>query len=154
MSKQVRPKDTEDPPRTLDLGMFDGTISAYTTGINSSALSEALGSSYSTLFSGGDNTIQSINRTQFPDINDFYVSQAAEVGLFTYNKKVVIGAEFQSFVDGSDINATAWYSGQPFHAMPVSVAFLMNSFARQVRQKTVWAFVSTAQRWQCQNVVM
>ena len=129
---QVRPKDINDQARTMNLGMFDGTISAYSSGgINSTALSTALGSNYSTLFSGA-NTIQAMNRTQYPDINQFYLQQARQVGLYTYNKQVVIGAVFEPQAGTSAVDATAWYSGQPYHAMPVALAYLVNAFARQV----------------------
>ena len=117
----------------MDLGMFDGTLSAYTAGLNPSFLSEALASNYSTLFPGSGDTVQPVDRSQFPDMNQFYLSQAADVGLFTYNQKVVVGAQFQPSGSGGGVDATAWYSGQPFHALPVSVGFLMNAFARQVR---------------------
>ena len=129
---QVRPKDINDPARTMNLAMFTGSISAYSSGITPTTQSAALGTKYSTLFTGAD-TIEVMNRTQYPNVSDFYLDQASRVGLYTYNKKVVIGAVFQPSSGTSGVNATAWYSGQPYHAMPVALAYLMNAFSRQVR---------------------
>ncbi|XP_076468817.1 phospholipid-transporting ATPase ABCA3-like isoform X2 [Babylonia areolata] len=113
----------------LTLEMFDSTCSAYTSGITPTPYSLALATSYSSQFSG-DDQIQAIDRKKFPKVTDFYLAQAEELGLSTYNKKVVIGAQFEA--DGSLVNATAWYSGQPYHAMPVSLAYFMNAFVREV----------------------
>lgn len=65
-------------------------------------------------------------------MNDFYLAQEKEIGLFTYNKRVIIGADFEPDGVNGTFNATAWFSGQPFHAEPLALAFLMNAFARQV----------------------
>jgi hypothetical protein len=50
--------------------------------------------------------------------------------LFTYNKRVVVGADFEPAANGVDV--TAWYSGQPYHAMPISMAYIMNAMAKEV----------------------
>lgn len=128
---QVQPKDSNAQPLTLDLSMFDGSISAYSSGLNPNFISQSLGSNYSALFHG-DNTIQQINRSQYKDINQFYLTQAHEIGLYTYNKKVVIGANFEPNSGDKGLMATSWYSGQPYHAMPTALAYLMNAVARQV----------------------
>lgn len=125
---KVRPKEGNDPPITLTLGMFDGTISSVGSGLNPMALSIALAANYTSQFGGGDK-IDQIDRTKYSNMNDYYLNQSARVGLFTYNKKVVIGANFEP---SGDLEASAWYSGQPYHAMPAALAYLMNAFARQV----------------------
>ncbi|KAK7486554.1 hypothetical protein BaRGS_00022220, partial [Batillaria attramentaria] len=128
---KVKPKDGSEPPRTLTLDMFDGTISSYSTGLSPSVLSQAIGANYTTLFSG-DDEFREINRTKYQDINQYFLNQADDVGLFTYLKKVVMGADFEPGNGTSGLAATAWYSGQPYHAMPTALAYLMNGLARQV----------------------
>ncbi|KAK7486553.1 hypothetical protein BaRGS_00022219, partial [Batillaria attramentaria] len=128
---KVQPKDSSEPPRTLTLDMFDGTISSYSAGLSPSVLSQALGANYTTLFSG-DDEFREINRTKYQDINQYFLNQSDDVGLFTYLKKVVMGADFEPGNGTSGLAATAWYSGQPYHAMPTALAYLMNALARQV----------------------
>ncbi|XP_070193926.1 phospholipid-transporting ATPase ABCA3-like [Littorina saxatilis] len=127
---KVRPKEANDPALTLDLGMFDGTISAYSAGINPTLDSVALATNYSSLFSGSD-TARSIDRAHYSNINYFFTNLSQDVGLYTYNKRVAIGANFEP--NGSaGVDVTAWYSGQPYHAMPASLAYVMSAFAGQV----------------------
>ncbi|XP_076468710.1 phospholipid-transporting ATPase ABCA3-like [Babylonia areolata] len=128
-SEKAKPQANNEVSLDLTLEMFDSTCSAYTSGITPTPYSLALATSYSSQFSG-DDQIQAIDRKKFPKVTDFYLAQADELGLSTYNKKVVIGAQFEA--DGSLVNATAWYSGQPYHAMPVSLAYFMNAFVREV----------------------
>ncbi|XP_076468682.1 phospholipid-transporting ATPase ABCA3-like [Babylonia areolata] len=126
---KIKPHAINEVSLDLTLRMFHGTISDYTSGINPTPNSLALATDYSTQF-WGDDRIRAINRTRFPNVNDFFLAQAQGLGLYTYNKKVVIGAQFEA--DGSLVDATAWYSGQPYHAMPVSLAYFMNAFVREV----------------------
>nr|KAG5699336.1 hypothetical protein BaRGS_004273 [Batillaria attramentaria] len=84
-----------------------------------------------TLVSVGDDEFREINRTKYQDINQYFLNQADDVGLFTYLKKVVMGADFEPGNGTSGLAATAWYSGQPYHAMPTALAYLMNGLARQ-----------------------
>ncbi|XP_076468788.1 phospholipid-transporting ATPase ABCA3-like isoform X1 [Babylonia areolata] len=128
-SEKAKHQANNEVSLDLTLEMFNSTCSAYTSGITPTPYSLALATGYSSQFSG-DDQIQAIDRKKFPKVTDFYLAQAEELGLSTYNKKVVIGAQFEA--DGSLVNATAWYSGQPFHAMPVSLAYFMNAFVREI----------------------
>nr|KAG5699338.1 hypothetical protein BaRGS_004275 [Batillaria attramentaria] len=70
---------------------------------------KALGANYTTLFSG-DDEFREINRTKYQDINQYFLNQSDDVGLFTYLKKVVMGADFEPGNGTSGLAATAWYS--------------------------------------------
>lgn len=128
----MRPSDLADPPVTLTLDMFDGSISAYSTGFSATSRSLALGSSYKSLADEG-NIFDEVDLSRYSNMSNFYLSLASDIGLFTYNKKVVMGGEFEPLSGGDNLTAVAWYSGQPYHAMPIAVSYLMNAFARQVR---------------------
>ena len=118
-----------DPPLTLDLSPFHFSLSSYSSGIRPKNFSRDLAGNYSTFFLG-DNKVEIIDRHQFPSITDYYLDKANRSGMYTYNWKVVIGADFQPIKDG--LRVTAWYSGQPYHAQPVSVVYLVNALLRQV----------------------
>ena len=59
---------------------------------------------------------------------DYLLSTAAQVGTATYNKRVIVGAQFDQLADGS-VSAVGWFNGQPFHAQPVSLAYTISALA-------------------------
>lgn len=109
----------------------DDTISAVGTGLNPSVLEQELASSYIKLFEGAG-VIQTIPRMQYKTVNDYYLGQAAKLGRFIYNTKVMIGAEFQSTADNKTIIATAWYSTHLYHTRPIALAYLTNAVLQKV----------------------
>ena len=48
---------------------------------------------------------------------------------------MIIGAQFDPPTSGS-LKATAFWSGQPYHALPISIAYLLNGLARGMYQNT------------------
>ncbi|KAL8603343.1 hypothetical protein ACOMHN_039706 [Nucella lapillus] len=128
---KVRPNEANEPPVNLNLEMFRETISAYTPGLLPVPETLALANNYTSQFSG-DNIIGLMDRGIYPDVVDFYLHQAKTLGKYTYNKKVVIGAQFESDQGYNGLIVTSWYSGQPYHALPVSMAYVMNAFAKEV----------------------
>lgn len=63
-------------------------------------------------------------------MSEYMLHRARQLTTAIYNKKMIIGAEFQPPVSKQNLIATAYYNSQPYHAQPISVAALLNGLAR------------------------
>ncbi|XP_050413869.2 phospholipid-transporting ATPase ABCA3 [Patella vulgata] len=124
----VQTDPIQKPSLTLNLAPFGGSISSYGVS-NATTMNNDLSDKYGNLFSAAVDTAQNLTATEAQDYNSYFVSKAAALGTRTYNRKMVIGAEFSDDGAGNTV-AKMWYNGQPYHSAPISVAYMMNTFAR------------------------
>ena len=90
------------------------------------ALTDTLADAYAGQFSNRHNRPKVSLRQQ--PMADFLLSTAAQIGTTTYNKRVIVGAQFDQLADGS-VKAVGWFNGQPYHAQPVSLAYTISALA-------------------------
>ena len=91
------------------------------------ALTDTLAETYASQFRSKHN-LQKVALNQQP-MNDFLLSTATQIGTTTYNKRVIVGAQFDQSADGN-VTAVSWYNGQPYHAEPISLAYTLNALAK------------------------
>ncbi|XP_041356253.1 phospholipid-transporting ATPase ABCA3-like [Gigantopelta aegis] len=125
-------KDAEVPSMKLSLAPFGKTSVPYTSGVTSSEETSHLADVYSSLVSR-DHEPDRIDRKMYRNISDYFLKKAEDMGLASYNKRVMIGAEFDERA-GPNAGivrryATAYYNGQPIHTLPISMAYIMNAVA-------------------------
>ncbi len=113
-----------DVPLQLDLSIYPGgSFVTLWNGNTSDPLSISLTKSYNDELSGTTNDIEHVTDTL--DSNEYFIQRGRELGLDTYNKKMVIGAQFMS-----SQNIVAYYNIYPFHAAPVSLHYAMNAILK------------------------
>ena len=61
---------------------------------------------------------------QYADFDAFTLRRADQMGISTFNKKVIVGMELLSpdLQNDSQVTAIAYYNGQPYHAQPIAVS--------------------------------
>ncbi|XP_012941784.1 ATP-binding cassette sub-family A member 3 [Aplysia californica] len=126
---EARPQGTDEPPLTFDLAPFEGSYVPYTSGLNPSALGTKFGDLYAGQFGPSDVT-EVVDLSNNKTFNDYTLKRADELGTSTFNKKVIVGMELISpnLQADSNVSAIAFYNGQPYHAQPIAVNYLMNTF--------------------------
>ncbi|KAK6177284.1 hypothetical protein SNE40_015412 [Patella caerulea] len=124
----VQTDPIQKPSLTLNLAPFGGSLSSYGVS-NATTRNNDLSDKYGTLFPATVDTTQKLTATEAQDYNSYFVSKAAALGTRTYNRKMVIGAEFSDDGAGNTV-AKMWYNGQPYHSAPISVSYMMNTFAK------------------------
>ncbi|XP_025110610.1 ATP-binding cassette sub-family A member 3-like isoform X3 [Pomacea canaliculata] len=115
------------PSLRLNLDVFTKTTVVYSSGHPPSTHTTNLGNSYSSLFDK-DKTLKKADK----NITLYFLDQAKELEREGYVKQLIIGGEFRPVEKSEEVEITAWYSGQQFHALPISVAHVINAFARVV----------------------
>ena len=58
-------------------------------------------------------------------MNNYTLERASELGVATYNKKMIIGMESLKPVKLGTLAAVAVYNGQPLHAKAISVSLFL-----------------------------
>ncbi|KAK7485122.1 hypothetical protein BaRGS_00023662, partial [Batillaria attramentaria] len=125
---KARPQSTTEPPAIFNLDPFSSTFIPYSNGSSPDNMTSTFAAKYSSQFDDS-HTVEEKDLTQ-QNMSDHILELAAKLGTATYNKRVIVGAKFEQS-DSSDVMATAYYNGQPYHAQPVSLLYLLNAMARQ-----------------------
>lgn len=88
-----------------------------------------LAAAYSSQFSSS-HQLTLVNYSSSEDkVTQFCIERAQTLGLASYNKRLIVGAEFLASSNGS-LLAKAHYNGQPYHAQPISLAYMLNGLVR------------------------
>ncbi|XP_071081907.1 phospholipid-transporting ATPase ABCA3-like [Haliotis cracherodii] len=119
--EKTRPGVLSEESLVLDLSPFGGSYVPYQNG--SVTLTESFAQSYIGQLGSGD-TAEFADFSQ-GNMTTHLLSRADQLGVSTYNKRVIIGAEYQS-----ETVARGYYNGQPFHAAPISLAYMMNGMLK------------------------
>ncbi|XP_076468754.1 phospholipid-transporting ATPase ABCA3-like [Babylonia areolata] len=131
---KARPQTLTEPPLDFNLSPFGATTIPYSNGSRPDTESNAAAEVYSRQF-GNDQTTVKVDLNQRSVLN-FLLDKATEIGTSTYNKRVIVGAEFEPS-RARGLRVTAWYNGQPFHAEPISLAYALNGLARHYVNSSV-----------------
>ncbi|XP_071081909.1 phospholipid-transporting ATPase ABCA3-like [Haliotis cracherodii] len=121
---EVEPTIPGEAPLTLDLAPFGGSFVPYNDGTPAVALTQALGTAYSDQFVGTADTPEKMNLSN-SDANAYFLARANNLGIGQYNKKMMIAAEY-----ASNTVAKGYYNGQSFHAISISLSYMMNAMLK------------------------
>ncbi|KAK3796087.1 hypothetical protein RRG08_044081 [Elysia crispata] len=115
-----------EPSLTLNLKPYGRTYIPFTSGLNPTTQR----TNFTALYKAQFGTSQVLKEFSMPpyDFNNYTLETAAKLGTTTYNKKVVIGMESIEQNRSESLAAVAFYSGQPYHAVGVTMNYLMNTF--------------------------
>ncbi|KAK7101994.1 phospholipid-transporting ATPase ABCA3-like [Littorina saxatilis] len=128
---KARPQSVTEPALAFNLNPFGGTTIPYSNGSIPNATSNAVAKMYHDQFDSS-HSLPKVDVTQ-RSMDDYLVGTAESLGTNTYNKRVIVGAEFNSSME-----ARAWYNGQTYHAEPISLSFMLNALAKHaVSNKSV-----------------
>ncbi|KAL8611831.1 hypothetical protein ACOMHN_041293 [Nucella lapillus] len=117
---------SEEKPLSFDLTPFGTTYVGYSNGSSPVAATENAATAYAGYFSSHNMRKVDVEST-YTNMSVYLLSLASSLGTSTYNKMVIIGAQFDD--TGSTLKATAFYSGQPYHALPISISAVLNGLA-------------------------
>ncbi|RUS82911.1 hypothetical protein EGW08_009334 [Elysia chlorotica] len=115
-----------EPPLTLDLEPYGHSYIPVTAGLNPSPARTKFTSLYMAQF-GKSHTVEEFSKPPY-DLNNYTLKRATELGTATYNKKMIIGMESIEPSGSESLAAVAFYNGQPYHAVAVSMNYLVNTF--------------------------
>ncbi|KAL8560975.1 hypothetical protein ACOMHN_061189 [Nucella lapillus] len=131
---KARPQTLAQPPLDFTLDPFSTTTVLYSDGAKPSADTTELAELYGAQF-GSDQNVMKVDLKQ-QSMLDFLVNKAKEIGTTTYNKRFIIGAQFEPSPTWR-VHATSWYNGQPYHAQPVALAYTLNALAKALVNSSV-----------------
>ncbi|XP_070191604.1 LOW QUALITY PROTEIN: phospholipid-transporting ATPase ABCA3-like [Littorina saxatilis] len=124
----VTPEE-QNQPLNFTLSPFGRTYVPYSNGTNPTTASAAAARAYA-LQIGKTQSLEDVNlESDWANMSEYLLLRAKNLGTNNYNKKVVIGAQFDSD-NAYSLLARAYYNGQPFHALPTSVSYLLDGLAR------------------------
>lgn len=123
------PKVKDEPSLTLDLQPFgNGLTELYYSGDEPTNFTKDLTRLYA-------NHMQS--RGDFPHritngpVDNYFVNTTISVGISTFNKKYIIGLDTNRNTTQAVTDVTAYFNGQPFHSVPISIAYTMDALLKQ-----------------------
>ncbi|XP_067683603.1 phospholipid-transporting ATPase ABCA3-like [Haliotis asinina] len=119
--EKTRPGVLSEESLPLNLNPFGGSQVPYRNG--SVALTESFAKSY--IGQLGDGDTAEYAETSQGNMTTYLLTRADQLGVSTYNKRVIIGAEYES-----DTVARGYYNGQPFHAAPIALSYMMNGILK------------------------
>ncbi|XP_055882496.1 phospholipid-transporting ATPase ABCA3-like isoform X1 [Biomphalaria glabrata] len=123
---ESRPKISTQPKLVYDLKPFTDVLIPYSVRERPSQEEKKFLDLYAAQFPSYSKEF--FKTTASFSFSNYTIRRAQELGASTYNKKMVIGMALIEPKLDETMAAVAEYSGQPYHALPVSVNYLMNSF--------------------------
>ncbi|XP_076469399.1 phospholipid-transporting ATPase ABCA3-like [Babylonia areolata] len=120
----------EEAVLDFNLSPFGTTYVAYSNGSAPTAGTENAASVYAGTLSS-ESLRQVDVASAYTNMSEYLLSLATSLTTSVYNKEVIIGAQFDPpATGGNTLKATAFYNGQPFHALPVAVSAMLNGLAK------------------------
>ncbi|XP_059179614.1 phospholipid-transporting ATPase ABCA3-like [Physella acuta] len=117
---KARPKGSDEPALTFSLKDFGSNYVPCGASDGNSKF-RAL---YQSQFSGSQ--MENFSLAGGYTFDNYTLKRAGDLGTATFNKRMIVG---MGVIDSATDNlvVTAAYNGQPYHAQPISVNFLMNT---------------------------
>ncbi|KAH9488682.1 ATP-binding cassette sub- A member 3 [Bulinus truncatus] len=124
---EARPKGSTEPSLNFDLKAFSDPIIPFSFRQSPNTDETNFHNLYGSQF--GSYQKESFSTNSSYSFSDYTVKRAVELGTSTYNKKMVIGMEILQANSSLNetISAAAAYNGQPYHAQPISLNYLLNT---------------------------
>ncbi|GFO39492.1 ATP-binding cassette, sub-family a (abc1), member 3b [Plakobranchus ocellatus] len=111
-----------EPPLILNLEPFGQTYIPFTVGLNATPAHQQFADLYKTQFGSSENLEEfQIGKPPYKTFDNYTLRRASQLGLSTFNRKVIIG---MSVIDptGSETSAAvAFYNGHPYHSRGIAV---------------------------------
>ncbi|XP_055881820.1 phospholipid-transporting ATPase ABCA3-like [Biomphalaria glabrata] len=138
---EARPKSSSEPALNFDLNAFSDPIIPYSIRNLSSPIEKSFYDLYGSQFSNKEPFITNENYS----FANYTVRRAVNLGTSTYNKRMVIGMALlePNASLNKDIKAVAEYNGQPYHAQPISMNYLLNSILQYYVNSSSYSFQSS-----------
>ncbi|KAK3101854.1 hypothetical protein FSP39_006814 [Pinctada imbricata] len=123
-TEKTIPKVEDEPALVFNLDPFKDAITIYSDD-TSNTLSSNLASNYTALFKSKGIALENAGSTS---MDDFVVQKAESLGIATFKKRYAVAGDFQP--DGANVNATAYFNGQPYHAVAISLNYMMDTLLK------------------------
>ncbi|XP_060066248.1 phospholipid-transporting ATPase ABCA3-like [Ylistrum balloti] len=114
------PKPGNEPALLLDLAPFG---SSSVTGYRSSNVTSNISTVYKDTFSGYK-TQEFLPSSTFMDE---LLKNAKDIGTATFNKRYIVGADFNYNISNAKLEVTSFFNGEPYHSPAIAVAYTMNA---------------------------
>ncbi|XP_070191694.1 phospholipid-transporting ATPase ABCA3-like [Littorina saxatilis] len=115
----------------LDLSAYGTTYVPYSNGSNAVAATESAATAYAAALSSQYTRKVDVAAT-YTNMSQYLLTLASALSTATYNKEVIVGAQFDPHSAGGTLQATAFYNGQPYHALLTAISLILNAIAKDV----------------------
>lgn len=119
--EQAIPSVGDEPALPLDLSPFSNYRVAYSSGVTATTDSVDMATAYENQFSG---VTRNVSRSNYAAMDDYFKYVQDDVGISTFNRRFIVAGDFDD--NGSHVVSTAHYNGQPYHAIAISLHYMMN----------------------------
>ncbi|KAK3103434.1 hypothetical protein FSP39_019190 [Pinctada imbricata] len=118
------PHAKDEPALILNLDAFKDTVT-FLSQDSSNAFVSNLASNYSNIFERERIAVEDTGST---DMDEYILSKAESLGIGSYKKRFAVAGDFKQ--DGSSFSVTAYFNGEPYHAISISLGYMMEAFLK------------------------
>ena len=131
IAAKTQPQPTDSPPFTANVDQYGSTSVPYFVNNVSNVVLESLAKDYVSQFEDTSQTLVYVNN-QTGGHNDSmvdYLLYESKKNLVTFNSKNIVAADFDTLPSG-EVNGTAFFNNQPYHAPPCALSAFDNSLLK------------------------